>query len=216
MGDPRMGFSADFALLRTDEPLESFDELVAAMWRPQFARYTRCGEGWLLTVIAGFGLDPYEVESRLLKSIVARSGAPALLGSVFDCDELHVAGFDGTEYWEAWLDPETGPKRRLMASLHRAARAQGDRTSRFDYGWSEPYPADWQDRLERSGAEMRLARPAIAQAAARWAAAAGRQVPAEPIEHLLGRHRNPCAEDLFTDLAGLLGIEGAAFTPDWL
>lgn len=210
-----MGFSGDFALLRTSRPLESFDDLVAEVWRPQFVRHKHCGDGWLLAM-AGYGLDPYQVESTLLKNLVRRTGAPALLGRVFDSDDLHVAGYDGSEYWEAWLDAETGPRQRLTALLHRAARARGDHESRFDYGWSEPYPPDWSHRLEQSAAEMCRARPALARAAVRWAAATGRQVPAEPVEQLFGRTRSPFVEDLFTDLVGLLGIDGAAFTEDWL
>lgn len=207
-----VGLSADFALLRTSEPLESFDDLVGSIWRPLFKRHTHCSDGWLLAV-ASFCLDPYEVESSLLKEVVARTGSPALMGRVSDSDELHVAGYDGAEYWEAWLDPAMSARTRLLTMLHREAGAHGT-LARFDDGWRAPHPPDWQQQLERSATEIRRAIPVNARAAARWAATAGREVRVEPIEQLLGRERGPFAEDLFTDLVGLLGIAGAALTAD--
>lgn len=203
-----MGFSGSLALLRTELPLAQFDDLVHAMWRPLFSPESWCcADGWLLA-FASYGPD-LAPESGVLKDLVVRTGAPALLAKVFDSDVMQLAGYDGREYWEVWLDIEAGLEPWLITRLRRAARAAGDRSRRFDFGWSEPYPEDWAQQLERGDEQRRRDRPGQARAAARWARSAGYDVPAAPIEELFGRERDPCVEDMFTDLVGLLGIDGA-------
>lgn len=139
---------------------------------------------------------------------MAATGAPALLANVFESDVMQLAGYDGREHGEVWLDAESGVEPYLILRLRRAAFAAGERTNRFDYGWTVPYPEDWAQQLERAAEELRLARPGQALAAVRWARSAGYDVPAAPIEELFGRKRDPFVEDMLVDLAGLFGIEG--------
>ena len=208
-----MGFSGNLALLRTEHPLTRLDDLVHETRRPLFDDKVRhCADGWLLAHASyGPDLDP---ESGLLKNLAARTGGPTLLANVFDSDVMQLAGYDGREYWEVWLDAEAGLEPWLITQLRRRAIADGDRARSFDFGWSEPYPEDWARQLERADEQRRRDRPAQAQAAARWARSAGYDVPHAPIEELFGRARAPYVEDMFTDLVGLLGIDGAVGVND--
>lgn len=208
-----MGFSGNLALLRTGLPLTGFDDLVPQRWRPLFQpNVWRCADGWVLAH-ASLGPD-FDPESMLLKGLVAHTGSPALLANVFDSDVMHLAGYDGREYVEMWLDVRSGLEPWLIMRLRRAAMAAGDRTGNFDFGWTAPYPADWAQQLEYGSELRRRGLPGQARTAAQWARTAGYDVPAAPIEELFGRERDGYVEDMFTELVGLLGIDGAVSVND--
>ncbi|GCD97481.1 hypothetical protein [Embleya hyalina] len=182
-----MGFNGDIVVLRADTPLADLAPYVGGEGHPVYAEWAY-RDGWRAVHVRHFE-DPYAFQGPWLTDLAARTGSPVLVCGVFESDVAHVQGLSGTDFWEGWLDPGTAASRLARNRWHRG----GDRG---DLARFRGEAAAW---LEED-------RPRVAEAAVRWAAAAGYEVRPEPILELLSLRRDPFVEQLFFTLLNHLGL----------
>ncbi|MYW02581.1 hypothetical protein [Streptomyces sp. SID3343] len=187
-----MSFNGDIVVLRGETSLVDLAPDVGGETHPVYSEW-RYAHGWCAVHVRHFAA-PRGYDRAWLTALAAATGSPVLVCSVFESDVAHVQGLSGADYWEGWLDPGTA-----------ASRLAGDRLVRA-HG-----RGDWARYRDQAAAWLEQDRPRVAQAAVRWAAAAGHTVPAGPIAELLGLRRDPFVEDLFFHLLTRLGL--AALPP---
>ncbi|MFE3197345.1 hypothetical protein [Embleya sp. NPDC059237] len=182
-----MGFNGDIVVLRADTPLADLAPYVGGEGHPVYAEWAY-RDGWRAVHVRHFE-DPYAFQGPWLTDLAARTGSPVLVCGVFESDVAHVQGLSGTHFWEGWLDPGTAASRLAQ--------------NRWDRGGGRGDFARFQDE---AAAWLEQDRPRVAEAAVRWAAAAGYEVRPEPILELLGLCRDPFVEQLFFTLLDHLGL----------
>ncbi|MET7299493.1 hypothetical protein [Embleya sp. NPDC005575] len=185
-----MGFNGDIVVLRARTPLPDLAPHVGGNGHPVYGEWSYA-DGWRAVHVRHFE-DPYAFQGPWLTDLAARTGSPVLVCGVFESDVAHVQGLSGTDFWEGWLDPGSAAT-QLAGDRWNRARQQGDFARYRDEA------AAW---LEED-------RPRVAEAAVRWAAAAGYRVRPEPILELLGLKRDPFVQHLFFDLLTCLGLVSA-------
>ncbi|MGW1995543.1 hypothetical protein [Embleya sp. NPDC001921] len=185
-----MGFNGDIVVLRAQTPLTDLAPFVGGNGHPVYGEWSYL-DGWRAVHVRHFE-DPYAFQGPWLTDLAARTGSPVLVCGVFESDVAHVQGLSGTHFWEGWLDPGTAASRLAQDRWERAG-------GRGDFARYRDEAAAW---LEED-------RPRVAEAAVRWAAAAGYEVRPEPVLELLALKRDPFVERLFFDLLTRLGLVAA-------
>ncbi|MEU0936428.1 hypothetical protein [Embleya sp. NPDC005971] len=182
-----MGFNGDIVVLRARTPLADLAPYVGGNGHPVYGEWTYA-DGWRAVHVRHFE-DPYAFQGPWLTDLAARTGSPVLVCGVFESDVAHVQGLSGTDFWEGWLDPGSAATQLAGNRWNRAGQ-------HGDFGRFRDEAAAW---LEED-------RPRVAEAAVRWAAAAGYRVPPEPILELLSLQRDPFVQHLFFELLTCLGL----------
>lgn len=196
-----MSFNGAMIFLRTEQPLDEITSF--GVTEPRLSR--QCPDDWKLVLTTAIPATVHP-ESSVVTWLAEETGRPVLGCGVFEDDFAQVIGSSSAGTWEWWLDVKTGPTwyathHRLRALIEQKAQVTGDD---FFPWWGLE---EWPELLARAEAEMERSRPEAAASAVRWAAASGCEVSATRVEELFTRRREPFVEDLFFDLARLLGIE---------
>ena len=162
----------------------------------------------------GDGADGYLVVGRnerpLPELYVLRPFLPAVTG--------HRAHGDGWQVWELGADAAVTDSVTLLVDITAATGAPSLLGSVLDAGYAavEGFSAAggyWETPVPVGSADPHAVEE-VARRAARWAAAARHEVPADPIAEFL--RRPPCTrpEGLLDELLRLLGLPGTAQTRD--
>ncbi|MFD8075174.1 hypothetical protein ACFV3E_21310 [Streptomyces sp. NPDC059718] len=181
-----MGYTGDFVLARSDAPLErtrgfeeSADDLNVCVPRPG---------GWQ-TLQFDRSL-PDSDDDRWLERLVAATGSPVLIASVFDSDVCLVRGLTPSgAVWSAFLDPEMAADYEIAGSPPAVDDAPP--------GESEK---------ERNVRWMLAEVPGTAEEIAGWAAEAGFTADRDTLREVLAKRADPFVEDLFFELIDACGL----------
>ena len=200
-----MGFNGDVVVFRSSAELSELAPHVGAERHPVSSTWSYSG-GWQAVHIRHFD-EPYEFNEPWIAELMARTGAPVLVCNVFESDAAHVQGVSSAGTWEAWLDHGSAAV-RLGAERWNAFMEEFIANDDNDDGEPLDPPYHMVEVFEREAAEsLELGRAQCAQDAVRWAAAAGREIPVEPIMQLLAAKRDPFVQTLFFRLLIHLGID---------
>ncbi|SNT41891.1 hypothetical protein [Actinacidiphila glaucinigra] len=191
-----MGYTGDFVLARCDTPLERLpvlgDPARCIEELDEYLNVCRPRPGGRQTLQLGRGL-PDNDDDRWLDALVAATGSPVLIASVFDSDVCLVRGRtpSGAE-WSAFLDPEMAADYEIAGSPPPA---------------DDPPPGEGEK--ERNVCWMLAEVPGTAQEVADWAAEAGFTADREALREVLAQRADPCVEDLVFQLFDACGLPPA-------
>ncbi|MYV98042.1 hypothetical protein [Streptomyces sp. SID3343] len=202
-----MGFNGDIVVVRAAAPLSELAPHVDTE-RHRARLLWEAGDGWFATHVHHAD-DPYAFERPWMTALAAKAASPVLVCWVFETHVAHVQGVSDEGEWEAWLNPGDAAAHLAMSRLELESARSGEDvfSDRGELSRPERY-AELRDEVV---AGLGRARPRVAAAAVRWAAAAGRIAFAAPIEDVLARNQGESGPHVFGLLAACLGVGAPRF-----